>query len=109
MVRCGSTHAWLPVSLTWFALAATAMPVFCSPGGAMQSPGCVVCVAELTVTMQLPLTASVWKLQLSVWLPGAPVTVHVGDPPLWPLQLAVGLAGPQLRLLLGSGSVSLSV
>ena len=102
----GAWQPWLPVSVAEFPSSSTTVTLFCSPGLVTQSPACVVCVAVLTVTEHVPFAARFPKLQLSFCAPTAPVTVHVGDPPLWPLQLAVGLAGPQLRLLLGSGSVS---
>src|SRR5690242_5869612 len=89
-----------------FPSSSTAVAWLRRPGGAMQSFRSVVDVAVLTVTEQLPVGARSPKLQLSTWVPIGPDTVQAGAAPLWPLQVTVGLAGPQLRLEFGSGSWS---
>src|SRR2546422_5240975 len=105
---------WLPWShtLLWLFSSSTTHTTLSRPvGGPTQSfAASATCVAVLTVTLQLPFFPRSPNEQLSVCELGTPtetaVTVQLVAPLCAPVQLTVGLVGPQFRLPLGSGSVS---
>src|SRR5882724_5792793 len=109
-----AVQLWLPRShtLLWLFSSSTTHTTLSRPvGGPTQSfAASATCVAVLTVTLQLPFFPRSPNEQLSVCELGTPtetaVTVQLVAPLCAPVQLTVGLAGPQFRLPLGSGSVS---